>query len=296
MDKYFQSFKTRRYVLKSFLRIETVLMAAVATTAVSIVVGCSSQKDAPQVTTSFSMTGSGSAATVAQTTILRKLWDMILPSSYAFVPASMLDSSGATVVLNEAWIMIKEIEFEVDEDAGNDEVDGEGVEFAGPYAVDLLTTAPTALDSQPIPQLPYKRIKMKLHKAESAVTGAPAGLLNNSIYFSGTVGANSFTYESDDTTEFEIGGANAVLPTDGGAILVQIQLANVIKQIDLSGLPNGATVSASSRYAGSNLCPSIDASANDVYTCFRNGLSKHANWGCDQDGDDDLDDNDDSVK
>ncbi len=278
--------------MKRFLNVKTVLVAGM----LAFTMGCDSQKDVPQVTTSLRMTGSASAATVAHNTFIQKLLDMILPSSYAFVPASLVDSNGTSVVLNEAWIMIKEIEFEVAEAADTDEVDGNEIEFNGPYAVDLLSTTPVALDSQQIPQYSYKRIKMKLHKAESAVTGAPAGLLNNSIYFSGSVGANSFTYESDDTTEFEIGGANPVLPADGSAVLIQIQLANILKQIDLSGLPNGATVTSANRYAGVGLCPSIDASANDVYTCVRNGLREHADWGCDLDDDDDLDDSDDSVK
>lgn len=258
-----------------------------------IILGCDSNREVPQVTTSLVMTGSASAATVAKTNFFYKLLDMILPSSYAFAPTSIVDSTGATVTLNEAWIMIEEIEFEIEEVADADEDDGLEIEFQGPYAVDLLSVAPVPLDSQLIPQLPYKRIKMKLHQAENAVAGAPAGLLNNSIYFSGTVGANAFTYASDDTTEFEIGGSNPVLPADGSSVLVQIQLANVIKQIDLSGLPNGAAVTSSNRYAGANLCPSIDASANDVYTCVRNGLKAHADWGCDLDGDDDLDQDDD---
>lgn len=279
--------------MKTFLNIKAGLVLAAAA---SITMGCDSKKDTPQVTTSLSMTGSASAATVAKATFMDKLMSMVLPSSFAFVPATIVDANGATVTLSEAWIMIKEIEFETEEDGAEDEVDGVEIEFQGPYAVDLLSTTPVALDTQAIPQLPYRRIKMKLHEAENTVVGIPSGLVNNSIFLSGAVGANAFTYQSDDTTEFEIGGPNAVLPGDGNAVLIQIQLANIIKQIDLSGLPNGAAVTSSSRFAGASLCPSIDSSANDVYTCIRNGLRMYADWGCDVDGDDDLDDSDDSVK
>lgn len=257
--------------------------------------GCSKNEDLAQVSVPFTMTASNSSATVAKASSFQKILNMLLPSSYAYTPSVLVDSNGTTVSLSEAWVMIKEIEFKAAEVAGSDEVDGAEVEFTGPYAVDLLSTTPSVLDTQQIPQMAFKRIKMQFHKAENAVAGAPAGLLNNSIYLSGTVGANNFTYQADDSTEFEISGPNAVLPSSGDGILVQIQLANIIKQIDLSSLPNGAAITSSSRYAGASLCPSIDASANDIYTCIRKGLEAHADWGCDKDGDDDLDIDDDSV-
>lgn len=265
--------------------------------AASTIAACTkSQTDVPQVTTALSMTGSASAPTVAKASVLQKIWDMILPSALAFMPASLVDSNGTSVTLTDAWIMMKDVEFKTEEASDSEEVDGSEVEFAGPYAVDLLSATPVTLDSQLIPQQPYKRIKMKLHKADSAIAGAPAGLLNNSIYLAGSVGANAFTYQSDDTTEFEVGGPNSVLPADDGNVVIEIQLANVIKQIDLSVLPNGAAVTSSNRYAGANLCPSIDASAADVYSCLQKGLRNHTDWGCDRNGDNNLDSNDDSVK
>lgn len=201
------------------------------------------------------------------------------------------------MTLDNAWVVVKEVEFEEQETAGAEEVDGLEVSFEGPYVVDLLSNAPATLGSGTIPAMQIRRIKMKLHAAEEAIlpAGAPTQLANNSIYVSGSVGANAFSYESTDTTEFEIGGPNPLLPTDGAEMLVAINLANVFKQIDLSGLPNGAAISESNRYAGSNLCPLIDASANDVYTCIRNGIRAHAEFGEDSDGDDDLDSSDESV-
>jgi hypothetical protein len=259
--------------------------------------GCSTEKSATDlVNANLMMTGSGQAATVAQLSWPERLYNLLLPKAFAFTPASLEDASGTAMTLSEAWVLIEQIEFETEEVAGVDETDGDEVEFPGPYAVDLLSSSPIALDTQAIVAADYRRIKMKLHKAETAVTGAPLQLVNNSIYFAGTVGANSFTYESDDTTEIEISGPDPVLPADGATLLIQIQLANIFKQIDLSGLPNGAAISNSNRYNGVSLCPDIDASANDVYTCIRNGLRQHADWGEDLDDDHDLDAMDVDVK
>ena len=277
--------------MKKSLLTKTLLSIAVF----AAVNACSENADIAQVSVPFTMTASSSAPTVAKMTPFQKVLEFILPSSYAFMPSSMVDSNGLVITLTDAWVMIDTIEFETEEVADVSEVDEDDVEFAGPYAVDLLSTAAVVLDTQLIPQIPFKRIKMKLHMAESAVSGAPAGLVNNSIFITGSVGANSFTYQSDEETEVEIGGPNAVVPTDGQAIAVEIQLANVFKQIDLSGIPNGAVISASSRYAGPNLCPAIDASATDVFTCVRNGLEKEADCGSDEDGDGNLEDEEDSV-
>lgn len=286
--------KTGGNMKANLTSVKTLCMYAAAL----MMTGCSSQKETSgNITASIVMTGANQTATVAgREKIFDRLLDLVVPKAFAFVPPSMVDSTGAPVSLTSAWIVIKEIEFESEETGAADETDGDEIEFQGPYAVNLLSTSPAVLDTKEIPQGNFRRIKMKLHKPESAVTGAPPQLVNNSIYFVGSVGSNSFTFESDDTTEFEIGGPNPVLPSDGSSILVQIQLANVMKQIDLSGLPNGATVSASNRYSGANLCPAISASATDVYTCFRLGLRKHADWGEDRDGDDDLDSSDSSVK
>ncbi len=267
-----------------------------ALTALMTINACSeSNTVTPQVTVPFTMAASSSAPTVAKLTPYEKILEFILPSSYAFMPASMVDSTGLVISLTNAWIMIDTIEFETDEVGDVAEVDGDEIEFTGPYAVDLLATTATVLDTQTIPQIPFKRIKMKLHMAESAVSGAPGGLTNNSIYITGSIGANSFTYQSSEETEVEIGGPNAVVPVDGQGIAVEIQLANVFKQINLSGIPNGAVISASSRYAGANLCPAIDVSASDVFTCVRNGLEQEADCGSDEDGDGDLEVDEDSV-
>jgi len=206
---------------------------------------------------------------------------LFLPKATALAPSSMQDSIGTSVTLSSAWVVIEQIEFKQDEGSAAGELDGTEVEFNGPYVVNLLATTPQVLDTKTVPALPYKRIKMKLHKASTLPATAPSQLAGNSIYLSGHVGANAFSYQADDTTHFDIGGPSAVLPSSGADLLVAISLPNVVRQINLSTLPNSAVISSSNRFPGSNLCPLIDASAGDVYTCFRKALQAHANFGRD---------------
>ena len=201
----------------------------------------------------------------------------------------MVDSNASSVVLSAAWVSIKDIEFEAEETADANEVDGEEIEFAGPYFVDLLSTSPLPFDTDLIAEAAYKRIKMKFHASSSALpTGVPAQLAGNSIYLAGTVGANNFTFQLDDSTEINVGGANSITPTEGSSLLVEVNLANVFKQISLASVTNNEIIDKTNRHAGINLCPSIDPSSNDLYTCLRKGLEKHCDFGKDENGDDDL--------
>lgn len=268
---------------------------AILSTAVLFTVSCAENTNSSnaQVSTSFKMTGASSAATVAK--IKPSIWSLLVNQAYALIPSSIQDSTGLTVNLTEAWTVIKEIEFKSEETAGAEDSEIE-VEFQGPYVVDLLSTSPLALDTQLIAEKAIRRIKMKLHKAESLPADAPAGLANNSIYLAGTVGGNAFVFQLDDSTELQIAGPNSFVPGENSELMVEIQLANIFKQINLSTVSNNEVINASSRHAGSNLCDSIDPSAGDIYTCVRKGLEKHANFGCDKDGDDDLDGSDDKVE
>ena len=256
-----------------------------------VMVGCSQQKT-NEVSASFKMTGSSSAATVAEN---KSIWSLLMNAAHAFLPATIQDSNGLTVNLSEAWTVVKEVQFKSEETAGAEDSEIE-LEFNGPYIVDLLSNTPMVLDTQKIAEKGIRRIKMKLHKAESLPAGAPAGLINNSVYFAGSVNGNSFTFQMDDGSEMQIFGPSAFTPSENSELLVEVQLANIIKQIDLSTVTNGEAIHAGARHSGANLCPLIDASANDIYTCVRKGLEKHANFGVDKDGDDDLDGADNSVK
>ncbi len=253
--------------------------------------GCQPRASTSQVTSSIAMTGSSKAATVAKG---KGLINLFLQQAYAFISPSMVDKNGTAVNLSNAWVSIKEIEFEAEEVHGAAEVDGNEIAFKGPYYVDLLSSSPVAFDTQPIAAVSYKRIKMKFHASSSALpAGVPTELTNNSIYLRGTIGANNFLFQLDDSTEVNIGGANPLVPAEGSALLVEVNLANVFKQIDMSTVANNETISSSARHARSNLCVAIDPSANDLYTCIRKGLEAQADFGEDKDGNHDLDVNED---
>lgn len=266
----------------------------IGTAALSQVFGCAKMPRPASITSGFAMSGSSKAATVAQYNG-KGLFSMLLPKANALVPAAMVDSTGLAISLSSAWASIKEVEFQVDEVKGASEVSGSEVSFHGPYFVDLLSNAPLTLDTQQIPQAAYHRIKMQFHASGGALpSGAPALLSSNSIVVAGTVAANNFEFRLNDSTEVNVGGAKSVMPTDGGRVLVEINFADIFKQINMSTVVNNEIISASNRHAST--CASIDPSATDIYTCVRKALEKRANFGEDRDGDGALSAGEESVK
>ena len=244
------------------------------------------------VRTGLTMTGSGQPA-VAQTNV-QKMFSLFVPSAVALTPPLLVDSTSLSVNLTEAWIVIKEIEFESQEVAGGAEQDGNEVEFQGPYFVDLLSDAPISFGDAVLPSSGIRRVKMKLHEADSLPASVPVQLNSKSVYFSGTVNGVAFSYAADDSTELEIGGSNPVVPNTAQDMLIVIRMAELFKKIDLSSIVGATDIHAGNRVNAVNPCPLIDASANNLYTCFRNGLSTEGNFGND-DGDKDLDINDETV-
>jgi hypothetical protein len=260
-----------------------------------LLAGCNSSSSpisSGGVRTGLTMTGSGQPA-VAQTN-MHKFFSLFVSSAIALTPPLLVDSTSLSVNLTEAWIVIKEIEFESQEVAGGAEEDGNEVEFQGPYFVDLLSDAPISFGDAVLPAIGIRRIKMKLHEAESLPATVPAQLTSKSVYFSGTVNGVAFSYAADDSAELEIGGANPIVPNTAQDMLVVIRMADLFKKIDLSSIVGATDIHAGNRVNVANPCPLIDASANDLYTCFRNGLSTEGNFGND-DGDKDLDGNDETV-
>ena len=272
--------------------------ATIMATAFALSFGLSScgkkQSASSKVSSALSMTAGSKAATVA----MQKSWlDTLMPQALALVPAAIVDSTGLVINLNSSWVVVRDIEFEASELPGAGEVDGAEITFKGPYFVDLLSIAPIVLDTQLIPATGFQRIKMKLEKSGGAVPpGAPAAMSTNSIYVTGTVGANNFTYQSDDGTEMHMGGPKPVTPVDNGQVLVEINFSNIFKQINMSTVVNNEVISAASRHPGTNLCNLIDPSAQDIYTCVRKALEKNANVGEDADHNDSLDTTESSVK
>lgn len=259
--------------------------------------GCAQAPSSGTVSTSLVMTGSSQASTIAKYKIQHPWLSLFMPAAVALTPPAMADASGRNVSLTKAWIVIKEIELKATEVADSAEVEGasDGIEFQGPYVVDLLSAQPASLGVAEIPAGVYRRIKMKLEKDAVMPAEAPAGLSGNSIYFEATVAGNQVTYSAADGTEFQIGGAGGVDLSDNANLLLGVKLADLFKMIDMSSVTSNVAISASNRVPGTNLCPLIDASASDLYTCFRKGLEKAGKLGKDSDGDHEIEADEDEV-
>ncbi len=263
-------------------------------------VGCKGDKLTPatsSISTSLFMTGSGNNAVVNSEGHKSKFLDYIFPTAVALTPPLLVDSNNRAISLNDAWIVIKEIEFKTNEVASSGESSQEKeIELNGPFFVDLLSNAPLSFGDVIVSSdVGIRRIKMQLHKVNSIPSSAPLGLANNSLYLSGTIGGIAFSFSSVDSTEFEIGGAQPIFPNSAKDLLAVIRLSNLFKKINMATIVSGTDISATNRVSVANACPLIDSSSNDLYTCFRKGLAKEANFGND-DGDKDLDSNDETVK
>lgn len=246
----------------------------------------------------FGITGSARAATLAQyESPWNRLLTLISPQAFAFPPTSVVDSSGLSVTITSFWTTVGEIEFKASEFRETDEVDGEGIDFTGPYTVDLLDASPSSIVNGSISLNAVRRIKTKLIRTATLPNTAPGGLSGRSIYISGNVNGSAFTYSTQDETTIEVGGPNLVTIGDDTPLLLQIRTAEIFKRVDLSSISVPVDISESNRVNATTPCPQIDPSASDLYTCFRKGFEAEADFGADHNGDFELDvTNDDSVK
>lgn len=245
---------------------------------------------------SLAVTSSSASATVVKSGP-NKLIDLLMPKAYAYPPpATLLDSVGSTVVIQSVWINIEKIEFKQQELADVDEVDGSDVEFQGPYVIDLLAAAPSPIDAGRIAVGQLRRIKVKLARVATLPVGAPAGLLTKSIYISGTVNGHSFSYSTQDETVIEIAGPQLVSAVENSTLLLELQTANLIKKMNLSSITVNTDIDDSNHVTAPSPCPNIDASAVDLFTCFRKGFETESNLGRDDDNDFQLDTTESSIK
>lgn len=248
---------------------------------------------------SLNMASSAQSTAVVLQSIDSWLFKMFFAPAIASQPPAMTDLNGNTVNLDAGWMAIREIEFEVNEVAGVDEVDGAGVEFPGPYVVNLFSATPDQIGKAQVAATSIRRIKMKLSKLESSLGSSPNELLNNSVYFHGSVGAKSFSIASADGSEFQVGGPTALNTYDNMNILLSIKIVPLIAKINLSYLLTQAdpiVISDTQKYdTGTNICPSIDSSATTIYDCFRKGIEQQASLGDDQDGSGEIESNEHEV-
>lgn len=266
--------------------------------AVLILAGC---KLNPKSTTtgnpfvSFIATGSSSVATVAKN-IWDHIFNQLVPRAQAFPPPNMMsDSAGNTVTINTYWYTIGEIEFKLDEVAGSGEVDGDSIEFHGPYSVDLFAATPSVVVGGYIGANQIRRVKTKLVKTIILPSAAPAALANKSLYFSGTINGHNVTYSTQEESKMEVAGPNVVNAVDNSVLLLELLTANLIKRIDFTAISADTDINENNRVPATNPCPNIDASATDLYTCLRKGIETESNFGRDEDGDHQLDLNEEAV-
>ena len=213
-----------------------------------------------------------------------KLW-WLLNTAVAYPPpATILDKVGNNVILNQFWINISEIEFKADEFETSGEIAGSSVEFPGPYLINVFNPNPQSIVSGAVAQNLIRRIKYKTKKVGDVSGGNPAGMVNASIYLTGTINSNNFTIKSGEEVVYETAGPNLVTFYSGDNLLAQVQSAEIIRKIDMSLVPNNAVISESNRINTTNACPEIDSSLSDVYTCFIKAFQKKTKVGKDSDG------------
>lgn len=295
----------------NMIKIKKAVSASI-TLAALINLGCSEDSHKVQQSslsqTTFKITGSANAPTVAMNPI-EKIFHSLIPRAVASNPSNLTSKDGESISLTSLWIVIKEIEFkskEHSEEEDDSELEEES-SFKGPYVADLLAATPAALDTQSIPSKTYRRIKIKYEKCDHSTLlaknpNAPSDLVNNSIYLAGTCGNScNFSFKMDDGVELQIAGPNGINAQSDQELLVNIQLANVIKQINFSDLTfatdkNISHTNRVTKTSNSDLCPTIDPSANDYYTCLKKGLEQESHFAKDDNRNGEIDDDEESVK
>lgn len=264
-----------------------------------IIVSCNANKGTstgnPLV--SISMTSSGSAATVVKS-FFHKVFTLFVPQSVAKAPPPLMsDANNNSLAISSFWISLGEIEFKYSETVDAGEVDGSEVEFTGPFTVDMFSNTPDVLASGALINSDFRRIKYKLSRVSTLPTGAPNGLSGNAVFISGTVNGNSFTFTTQSEVEMSVSGANLVAAQQSDILLLQIKLANLVKKIDFSAVTAGAQINENSKFVSATaLCPLIDPSARDIYTCMIEGFSTEGNLGRDLNGDGEFEASEPTVK
>lgn len=239
---------------------------------------------------SFSMAGSSAPTTVAMNKFNIKFpfLSAVLNHAVALPPPILKDSTNAAISLNEAWISVKKVEFKATESAISGEVSGDSVSYETPTAINLIASNLQSFGQVRIGSTLLKRIKMQLHNVDVLPTGAPVGLQNKSFYWAGSVGARNFTFTSTEGYEYELSGPNNVILAENSNILLSVQIANLFKKINMTAVANGTEINQTNRVPAANPCPLINASAADIYTCFKDGLKSESNLGEDVANDGEL--------
>ena len=234
----------------------------------------------------ISMTGKSANATAQ---LQKNKFSWLMNTSYALPPpTSMLDSVSSTVTISNFWINISRIELKSTEVADPSEIDGSNIEFAGPYTVNILNSSPQSLASSEISTTTLRRIKYRTKKVIDVSAGNPAGMINYSLYVTAVVAGKNFTLRSGEEIEYETAGPNLVTFANNQNLLMEVLTADIFRKINLSNISNNDVIDESNKITATNACPTIDASANDLYTCFTKAIQKQTKVGKDDNGDSEL--------
>ena len=275
-----------------------VSVAGLATALIGV--GCAKPEMGSNVTASLVMTGSGQQTTIASYQKGNPLLRFLLPTAVALAPPAMTDGSSPArnVMLTQAWITVKEVEFKLTEVAGVEESALSQIKFRGPYFVDLLSSTPASFGAAEVPAGVYRRIKMKLEKDSALPAGAPAQLAGGSIYFEGTVSGLQFSYTAADGTEFKIAGPGGVNLSQTANMVLGVKMSDLFKMIKMDAVAaaTNKNISDTNRIPAAAPCPLIDTSATDIATCFRKGLEKAGKFGIDSNGNGEIEVGEDEVK
>lgn len=245
------------------------------------------------------------------------------------LPVVNPDSSKAgDLTLTKAWIVVRSIELEredddEDDDDLNDDVDSDDdeIEFVGPFVVNLLTNEVTPnLPELSVPQGRYDDIEIEygpLRGDDRGEDGQPlmdqfADLGSDySLYLegqytpvNGAVNEYDFKLTYDDDDEFELSGLDSSLgfDVDGSVdLIVAFRMARWFRFDDDDTNESGVRFEDGIALGTNDLFLDDDDSANDaakVYDVIEENIEESADYGEDDDDDGELDsdeDDDDDV-
>lgn len=206
--------------------------------------------------------------------------------------------------ITEAKVVLAAIKPKLSDDSESESDDS--LEFKGPYLVDLLTGAMTPDPGEiSIPQGNYKVIELKVHKVEDSdaeVLGVnETDVINdNSIYVAGTYtpagqSAINFSMAYEISEEFKLSGANGmqITPDSVNNFLIAFKFTDWFKFNSEKGKDKNVDFSDLS---ASDFTFSKDSSevAKNVREIIKENIKSSADFGEDQDGDGELEEDEDA--
>lgn len=219
-----------------------------------------------------------------------------LNEAYALNPPSnMLDAANNSITLSDFWISISKIELKQTEIADASEIDGTDIQFTGPYTINILNPSPSHIASSQLTVNSIRRIKYKIKKVTDLKAGNPSGMVNYSLYISGSVAGKNFVIRSGEEVEYQISGPKLVTLSNNQNLLLEILTAEIFRKIDLTHVSNNDIIDENNKITAPSACPTIDSSANDIYTCFTKAIQQQTKAGKDDNDNYVLDPTEDSI-